>query len=122
MSKQLYNNTSQVVYDWFHKPADQVMREVGKEEARHEKEIGSVDSDGNPMITFRKKFRAASKVNDPDYGAYAQRPDMSEEVFEVAKQHFLKQLEVNIEERDNIQKNTLQQSHSQDWIEQRKRD
>ncbi|CAG5015070.1 unnamed protein product [Parnassius apollo] len=50
-----------------------------------------------------------------------QRPDMSEEVFEVAKQHFLKQLEATIEERDNIQKNTLQQSHSQDWIEQRKK-
>ncbi|CAG4951933.1 unnamed protein product [Parnassius apollo] len=51
MSKQLYNNTSQVVYDWFHKTADQVMREAGKEEARHAKETGSVDSDGNPMIT-----------------------------------------------------------------------
>lgn len=70
---------------------------------------------------FRKKFRTASKANDPDYGANAQRPDMSEEVFEVSKQHFLRELEVTTEEREKIQRNTLQQSHSQDWIEQRKK-
>lgn len=46
---------------------------------------------------------------------------MSEEVFEVSKQHFLRELEVTTEEREKIQRNTLQQSHSQDWIEQRKK-
>ncbi|CAG9134964.1 unnamed protein product [Plutella xylostella] len=70
---------------------------------------------------FRKKFRAASKVSDPDYGANAQRPDMTEEVFEAAKEHFLKGLEVTTDEREKIQTNTLQQSDSQDWIEQRKK-
>lgn len=47
------------------------MRKAGEEEAKHAKEIGSVDSDGNPMITviadgcwskrsFRNNYAASS--------------------------------------------------------------
>lgn len=46
---------------------------------------------------------------------------MSEEVFEITKQNFLRELEITEEERDAIQKNTIQQNNSPDWIEQRKK-
>lgn len=67
---------------------------------------------------FRKKIRR--NMNDPDYGQKAQRPDMTDEDFQMTKDEFLKQMELSDQQRDELQKQTIDQSSSQEWLENRK--
>ncbi|CAG4957937.1 unnamed protein product [Parnassius apollo] len=68
--------------------------------------------------SFRKRFRR--NMDDPDYGQKAQRPDMTEEDFQMSKSEFLKQMELSDQQRDDLQIHTIDQSSSQEWLENRK--
>lgn len=68
--------------------------------------------------SFRKKIRR--NLNDPDYGQKAQRPDMTEEDFQMTKDEFLKQIELSDQQREELQRQTINQSSSQEWLENRK--
>ncbi|CAK1598853.1 unnamed protein product [Parnassius mnemosyne] len=59
-------------------------------------------------------------MDDPDYGQKAQRPDMTEEDFQMSKSEFLKQIGLSDQQRDDLQIHTIDQSSSQEWLENRK--
>ncbi|CAK1587635.1 unnamed protein product [Parnassius mnemosyne] len=62
--------------------------------------------------SFRKRF--LRNMDDPDYGQKSQRPDMTEEDFQMSKSEFLKQMELSDQQRDDLQIHTIDQSSSQD--------
>lgn len=55
-----------------------------------------------------------------DYGAASQRPDMGEQEFEDAKKLFLSNLEKQVSERHEIERDTVLQAESALWLELRR--
>lgn len=49
--KRYVRKNNKTVYEWFKKTAIEEIRKAGSEEAERAKDIGSVDSEGIPMIT-----------------------------------------------------------------------
>ncbi|KAI8431318.1 hypothetical protein MSG28_015863 [Choristoneura fumiferana] len=69
----------------------------------------------------RKKNRQlnARKI-DFNYGENASKPDLDPEIFELAKANFLENLKKNEIERRDIEKRTILQSESGEWLELRR--
>lgn len=58
---------------------------------------------------------------DRDYGEDCAKTDIDGELFEIEKKNFLKNLERTEEQRDNLEKQTILQSESGAWLEERRK-
>jgi hypothetical protein len=69
----------------------------------------------------RKAKRATPATADQDYGPTAQRPDMDPEVYTAQMEQHLKRLEEWRQEREAIERATLQQAESERWMLMRRK-
>ncbi|RVE52850.1 hypothetical protein evm_002507 [Chilo suppressalis] len=70
---------------------------------------------------YRKKNRRLFyKGNDANYGEKCAKPDLDPEMFEKSKTTFLQNLQRSEEERKQIEKDTVLQSTSSEWMEIRR--
>lgn len=67
----------------------------------------------------RRLFKASEKANK-DYGEGCVKPDVEEDMYEKLKNIFMDNLKKTEEEMDRIQKNTILQSESGEWMELRR--
>ncbi|CAG4995154.1 unnamed protein product [Parnassius apollo] len=76
----------------------------------------------NSERPVRKKIRKLTdaKQKQNDYGPASLDPDMSQSELEVAKEQFLKNLETLTADKDAIERNTILQRDSSEWLEIRK--
>lgn len=65
-------------------------------------------------------LRTSRKNEEIDYGLQAQRPDLDENTMELETQEFLRSLKKSEEERERIQRETVLQSDSSEWLELRR--
>jgi len=71
--------------------------------------------------TYRKRIKFTKENNDEkSYGHFSQKPDMSEEDFNNEKERILKYLEEIAANRDEIERETVEQSQSRKWLELRR--
>lgn len=74
--------------------------------------------------SFRRKPTSCSKQKtkdvDKDYGDFCQKPDLNEVDFEFAKTEHLNKLNLTEEERKALERRTILQSDSKEWIQERK--
>ncbi|KAL4143320.1 hypothetical protein QTP88_005666 [Uroleucon formosanum] len=73
----------------------------------------------------RRQLFPANKTtivrSDPSYGNYAEKPDMAEDDFEAKKEKILSSLILIEEERAVLERETVDQSLSNKWIERRRK-
>lgn len=67
-----------------------------------------------------KKIKKVAVSKQNDYGPASSDPDMSECDLEIAKKEFLKNLATLTADRDGIERNTILQRDSSEWLEIRK--
>lgn len=69
-----------------------------------------------------RKFKRVAKISTQqnDYGPTTSEPDMTESDLEVAKEEFLKNLQLLTADRAAIERNTILQRDSSEWLEIRK--
>ncbi|KAL5246402.1 hypothetical protein ACI65C_013810 [Semiaphis heraclei] len=70
--------------------------------------------------TYRKKLKFRSDNIDPSYGENSQKPDMTEEQYEEEKNNVLQLLKEMSAYRKIIERKTIEQSGSKEWIEYRR--
>ncbi|CAH2092627.1 unnamed protein product [Euphydryas editha] len=68
-----------------------------------------------------RKLRRFNEVFQHNYGPACSAPDMSSEQLDQAKKDFLVRLKNLTEDKETIQKNTILQRHSSEWIDLRKK-
>lgn len=74
-----------------------------------------------PKTSFRQKKTIVSVLKDPHYGVNAQQPDMSPDVFEDAKTAFLNDLKLSSAEREELERSTVLQRNSAEWMCKRRK-
>lgn len=70
--------------------------------------------------SYRKKIKLQSLYLDPAYGEISQKPDMNEEQYNEEKERLLKSIQDMADNRDQIEKETTEQSASRKWFEYRR--
>lgn len=70
--------------------------------------------------SYRKKIKLQSLDLDPKYGETSQKPDMNDEQYNEEKERLLKSIQDMAENRDQIEKETTEQSASRKWFEYRR--
>lgn len=71
--------------------------------------------------TYRKQIKFTKENNDEQsYGPFSQKPDMSEEDFNNEKERILKYPEEIAANREEIERETVEQSQSRKWLELRR--
>jgi len=70
--------------------------------------------------TYRKKLKFRSDNIDPSYGENSQKPDMTEEQYEEEKNNVLQLLKEMSANRKIIERETIEQSGSKEWLEYRR--
>ncbi|XP_063215915.1 uncharacterized protein LOC134527292 [Bacillus rossius redtenbacheri] len=73
------------------------------------------------IIMKRSKSENPSGLGDANYGPNCERPDMTPDLFQVEKKNLLKSLEKTVEERREIERATLLQAGSGEWLERRRK-
>ncbi|XP_063216740.1 uncharacterized protein LOC134527744 isoform X1 [Bacillus rossius redtenbacheri] len=73
------------------------------------------------IIMKRSKSENPSGLGDANYGPNCERPDMTPDLFQVEKENLLKSLEKTVEERREIERGTLLQAGSGEWLERRRK-
>lgn len=68
-----------------------------------------------------KQSHATNNINDPDYGIHCQKEDMEPDEYERQKQLFLYKMTKTADERKQFERNTVLQSESRLWIEERRK-
>ncbi|CAK1594368.1 unnamed protein product [Parnassius mnemosyne] len=69
----------------------------------------------------RRKLFLRTKENDKDYGENCQKPDMTSLEYNQCKEEFLKNLPSAEEDRRQIEKSTILQRDSSEWLELRRK-
>lgn len=70
--------------------------------------------------TFKKKV-SVPVSNDAHYGKNAQKPDMSPDIFDNAKSTFLHDLRLSSAEREDLERSTVLQRNSAEWMGRRRK-
>lgn len=72
-------------------------------------------------IITKRNTHKHSALGDMDYGPNCEKPDMTPDVFQLEKENLFKSLEKTDEERKEIQRATLLQAGSGEWLERRRK-
>jgi len=70
--------------------------------------------------SYRKKIKFHNFDLDSEYGDKSQKPDMNDEQYNEEKERILKSIQEMANNRDQIQKETIEQSASRKWFEYRR--
>jgi len=70
--------------------------------------------------SYRKKIKFQHFDVDSEYGDKSQKPDMNDEQYNEEKKIILKSIQEMADNRDQIQKETIEQSASRKWFEYRR--
>lgn len=76
-----------------------------------------------PKTKFRRKtnlLKPGNNIMDKDYGYFCQKPDLNEIDFEFSKNEHLKKLNLTEEERNDLERRTVLQSDSMEWMQERR--
>ncbi|KAF9409839.1 hypothetical protein HW555_010917 [Spodoptera exigua] len=86
------------------------------EEKRHKQRMRKSTMKGRTLFWNRPE-----KVTDKNYGENCQKPDMSAADYDRCKEEFLKSLQCSDDERRQIEKKTILQRDSSEWLELRRK-